>query len=81
VRDASEEIAFTLVQAASRDVPIGWIPRSPAEQDRRVRWSQVSKWDADHDDRLSDREVAEFRNAGEPIPGGPDCSRPEDPPR
>jgi hypothetical protein len=65
----------------SRDVPATWVPRTPAEGDRRFRWDQVRKWDADHDNRLSDREIDEFRKAGERVPGGPDCSRPEQPGR
>lgn len=65
----------------SRDVPASWIPRSPAEGDRRFKWEQVSKWDGDRDGRLSDREVEDFHKTGERIPGGPDCSRPEQPGR
>jgi hypothetical protein len=68
-------------QIVSRDVPTSWIPRSPSEQNRRITWDQISKWDADRDDHLSDQELDNFRNAAERIPGGPDCSRPADPPR
>jgi hypothetical protein len=63
----------------SRDVPASWIPRSPWERDRRFRWDQVRKWDGNHDNRLSDQEIAAFHRAGERIPGGPNCSRPERP--
>lgn len=63
-------------------VPIAWIPRSPAENDRRLTWQQVRRFDTDRDNRLSDREMSSFRGANRPIPqGGPRCDRPENPPR
>ena len=65
----------------SNAVPTAWIPVSRAEQDRRLRWDQVSRWDRDRNGRLSPAEVRAFQNAAVAVPGGPDCGRPENPPR
>jgi len=65
----------------SRAIPSEWIPRSPAEDDRRLTWIQVRDFDRDHDGRLSDVEMRDFRNADVPPAGGPRCDRPENPRR
>jgi len=65
----------------SNDVPTEWIPRSAAEQDRRVRWDQVRAWDKNRDGKLSDAEIATFRAGRTALPGGPACDRPTNPPR
>ena len=65
----------------SSAVPATWIPQSAAERDRRLRWDQVSRWDRDRNGRLSPAEVRSFRAAAVRVPGGPDCGRPENPPR
>jgi hypothetical protein len=61
----------------SRDVPDGWIPRSSGDQNKRFSWNQVSQWDKDRNNRLDDQELTTFRNAGQRITGGPNCSRPD----
>jgi len=66
----------------SRAVSNNWIPRSPEENDRRLSWDQVRNFDRDRDNRLSDREMNEFRNADIPVPnGGPRCDRSDNPKR
>jgi hypothetical protein len=63
----------------SRAIPDEWIPRSPAEDDRRLSWVQVRDFDRDHDDRLSDVELRRFRDADILPAGGPRCDRPDNP--
>jgi hypothetical protein len=65
----------------SRVIPDNWIPRSPAENDRRLTWEQVRDFDRDRDGRLSDQEVRRFRDADIRPAGGPRCDRPDNPPR
>jgi hypothetical protein len=65
----------------SRAIPDDWIPRSPAEDDRRLTWVQVRDYDRDHDDRLSDVELRRFRDADVRPAGGPRCDRPDNPRR
>lgn len=65
----------------SRAIPDEWIPRSSAENDRRITWEQVREFDQDHDNRLSDEELRRFHEADVQPPGGVKCERPENPAR
>jgi hypothetical protein len=65
----------------SRAIPDDWIPRSQAENDRRLTWDQVREFDRDHDNRLSDVELRRFRDTDVQLAGGPRCDRPDNPPR
>jgi hypothetical protein len=66
----------------SRAISDNWIPRSPAENDRRLTWEQVRNFDRDKNDRLSDAERRDFHNADISIlGGGPNCARPDNPRR
>lgn len=78
-RSGPGEACFSAVR--SNAMPVEWIPRSPAEADRRITWNQVRAWDRDGNGRLSDPEIARFRAAAAVVPGGPRCERPANPPR
>jgi hypothetical protein len=69
------------VDVRSMAMPAEWIPVSAAERDRRLRWDQVRRWDRNNDGRLSATEIRVFRAGNVMVPGGPDCGRPENPPR
>ena len=83
---ATESVSVTRASCSpnmrSRAVPDNWIPQSPAENNRRLSWGQVRKFDRDGNDRLNNAEMRNFRNADISIPeGGPKCARAENPRR